>query len=96
MNSTARAPSHDTTIIAREADLASTMLIAAPANDRAPGAHQQATLRRVACAIQERRVCVLRYASEPGGPPSTRAIEPLAVVSARGTLGLLACLHLSQ
>jgi predicted DNA-binding transcriptional regulator YafY len=96
MNPTARAPSHDTTTIAREADLNSTLRIAAPANDQAPGAHHQAILRRVALAIQERRVCVLRYASEPVGSPSTRAIEPLAVVSARGTLGLLAWCRLRR
>lgn len=96
MNPTARAPSPDNTTIAREADLESKLRIAAPANDQAPAALQQAILRRVARAIQERRVCVVRYASEPGGAPSTRAIEPLAVVNTRGALGLLAWCRLRR
>ncbi|MDO9022656.1 MAG: WYL domain-containing protein [Deltaproteobacteria bacterium] len=96
MNPTARAPSLDSTSIARDADLESQLRIAAPANDPPPGPQQQAVLRRVARAIQERRVCVLRYASEPGGAPSTRAIEPIAVVSTRGALGLLAWCRLRR
>jgi predicted DNA-binding transcriptional regulator YafY len=61
-----------------------------PANDPVPRSRNPAVLRPISRAIHERRVCVIRYASEPGGAPTTRAVEPLAVISTRGALGLLA------
>jgi predicted DNA-binding transcriptional regulator YafY len=69
---------------------------AQPANDPAPDERQPVLLRRAARAIEQRRVCVIRYASEPGGASCTRSVEPLAVVSTRGALGLLAWCHLRR
>jgi len=86
MNATALASTPDTTADTPRLD--STLRSSIPANDPPPS--RPAVLRPIARAIHERRVCVIRYASEPGGAPSTRAIEPLAVISTRGALGLLA------
>lgn len=79
-----------------EAGLELALRSSIPANDPVTPSRQQAIARRAARAIQERRVCVIRYASEPGGAPSTRVIEPLSVVSVRGALGLLAWCRLRR
>jgi predicted DNA-binding transcriptional regulator YafY len=78
------------------AGLDSLLRASPPANDPAPSNEQQTLLRRAARAIEARRVCVIRYASEPGGAPSTRAIEPLVVTTTRGSLGLLAWCRLRR
>lgn len=96
MNATARPATAAPSSIAEPASLASTLRASQPANDPAPTAQQQALLRRATRAIEARRVCVIRYASEPGGAPSTRTIEPLAVTSTRGSLGLLAWCRLRR
>ncbi len=76
--------------------LEATLRATAPANDTMAGARSTAVLRRAARAIHDRRVCLVRYASEPGGAPSARAIEPLAVISTRGSLGVLAWCRLRR
>jgi predicted DNA-binding transcriptional regulator YafY len=47
-------------------------------------------LRLTVRAIHEQRVCLIRYASEPGGAICLRAIEPLTISSSRGALAVLA------
>lgn len=61
-----------------------------PANDAEAPPERRALLRRLSRAVERRLVCVIRYASEPGGAPATRAIEPLAVTASRGSFGVLA------
>ncbi|MBP6829776.1 MAG: WYL domain-containing protein [Deltaproteobacteria bacterium] len=93
MNATALVPTPEATTDTPRLD--STLRSSIPANDPAPSS-RPAVLRPIARAIHERRVCVIRYASEPGGAPSTRAVEPLAVISTRGALGLLAWCRLRR
>ena len=93
MNATALVPTPEATTDAPRLD--STLRSSIPANDPATSS-RPAVLRPIARAIHERRVCVIRYASEPGGAPSTRAVEPLAVISTRGALGLLAWCRLRR
>ncbi|MDB4930193.1 MAG: Helix-turn-helix type 11 domain protein [Myxococcaceae bacterium] len=96
MNATARPAPIEPTPSTETTALASVLRASPPANDPAPTPQQQALLRRAARAIEAKRVCVIRYASEPGGAPSTRSIEPLAVTSTRGRLGLLAWCRLRR
>lgn len=78
-----------------EGDLETALRAQPPAND--PSTRSAATtLRRATRAIQERRVCVIRYASEPGGALCTRAIEPLAITTTRGVYGVLAWCRLRR
>lgn len=67
-----------------------------PANDQPPATLDRARLRRVVRAIQEQRVCVIRYASEPGGAPCDRAIEPIAVTSTHGAISVMAWCRLRR
>jgi predicted DNA-binding transcriptional regulator YafY len=96
MNATARPAPPSAPSITEPTSLASALRSAPPANDATPTPQQQALLRRATRAIEARRVCVIRYASEPGGAPTTRSIEPLAVTSTRGSLGLLAWCRLRR
>lgn len=96
MKSTVLVPSPESPPATDQPALESALRTSIPANDPSPASHRHAVLRRAARAIQERRVCVIRYASEPGGAPSTRAVEPLAVITTRGTLGLLAWCRLRR
>lgn len=70
--------------------LEETLRASPPANDAPPAALDRLRLRRAVRCIEEQRVCIIRYASEPGGAICERAIEPLAITSARGALALLA------
>jgi predicted DNA-binding transcriptional regulator YafY len=88
MTATALIPTPD--IASEQPRLDSALRSSVPANDPVPASRHPAVLRPISRAIHERRVCVIRYASEPGGAPTTRAVEPLAVISTRGSLGLLA------
>lgn len=88
MTATALVPSLEATT--EQPRLDSALRSSVPANDPVPSSRHPAVLRPISRAIHERRVCVIRYASEPGGAPTTRAVEPLAVISTRGALGLLA------
>lgn len=94
MTATALAPTPD--ITDDQPGLDSALRSSVPANDPIAPARHPAVLRPISRAIHERRVCVIRYASEPGGAPTTRAIEPLAVISTRGSLGLLAWCRLRR
>ena len=70
--------------------LKTTLRVLPPANDPVTVGPEQEVLRRVTRAIRERQVCVILYSSEPGGAPTTRAIEPIAVITTRGSFGILA------
>jgi len=64
-----------------------------PANDLPT---DRPRLRLAVRAIQEQRVCLIRYASEPGGAICLRAIEPLTITSNRGALAVLAWCRLRR
>ncbi len=73
-----------------QTSLEETLRTSLPANDAPSAAPDQPRLRRAVRAIDEQRVCLIRYASEPGGAVCERAIEPLAITSTRGALAVLA------
>lgn len=69
------------------------LLATPPANDPPT---DRPRLRLLVRAVHEQRVCVIRYASEPGGAICLRAVEPLTLTSSRGALAVLAWCRLRR
>lgn len=81
--------------LAEPTSLEATLRASQPANDAAPSV-DRFSVRRATRAIRELRVCVIRYASEPGGAICERTIEPFAITSTRGSLSILAWCRLRR
>lgn len=90
------ANANDGVIEGPSASIEETLRADPAANDPPPTTLDRPRLRRVVRAIHEQRVCVIRYASEPGGAPCDRAIEPLAITATNGVVSVMAWCRLRR